>query len=458
VRRAGEWRLAGPAAVLLALGLAGACGGKLPPVPAPASSHYPEFVFPAAPPVLARHAEAVGRLDRGWQFLQADDVKGAQREFAAALELSAAFYPADAGLGYVGLAQKDYRVALTHFERALRRSPAYAPALVGRGDALLGLSRVAEAEQAFAAALAADPALAIARQRVEVLRLRTLQADLASARRAADAGRYDEARQVYTRAIAASPDSAFLYRELGALERTQGRAPAALAAFRKAVSLDPADARSLVQIGELLEAGGDDAGALQAYTQAAALEPADALTTRIERVKERAALARLPAEFNLIPHSPGITREDLAALIGVRFARVLDEARGREAVLITDARASWAAPWILAVVRAGVMEAYPNHTFQPRVPVRRVDLARVLARLLNLAGASRPALAGQWSQTRPAIADMPVTNLNYPAAVLVVAAGVLPLFEDGTFKPGQPVSGQDATAALDRVQALLGVR
>ena len=34
-------------------------------------------------------------------------------------------------------------------------------------------------------------------------------------------------------------------------------------------------------------------------------------------------------------------------------------------------RGNWAAPWIMAVARAGLMEVYPNHTFQPNAIVRR---------------------------------------------------------------------------------------
>jgi len=35
------------------------------------------------------------RQQRGWQFLQAGDVRGARREFNAALKVNPAFYPAD---------------------------------------------------------------------------------------------------------------------------------------------------------------------------------------------------------------------------------------------------------------------------------------------------------------------------------------------------------------------------
>jgi tetratricopeptide (TPR) repeat protein len=440
---------------------AAACAGRLPPVPDVPSPRYPDFVFPGVPPALAGDATATSRHERGWRFLQAGDLRNADREFSAAVKRNTGFFPADAGLGYVSLAQRDYKSALTRFDLALRRSATYAPALVGRGDALLALSRTAEALRDYQAALAADPSLTIAAQRVQVLQLRALQADLTEARRAADAGRLDEARRAYQRAIAASPESAFLYRDLGSVERRRGDNTAALNAFRRAVAIDPADTRSLVQAGEILEAQGDFDGAVQAYAQAAAIEPGEAIAGQLDRARQRAALAKMPAEFADIAGAPRLTRGDLAALIGVHFPKLLDVQQARPTPVITDARGHWASPWILSVTRAGLMEVNANHTFQPRSLVRRLDLARVMSRLLDLAAASRPGLAARWQASagapaRPPIVDVPPSHLNYAAVAHVVAAGVMPLFDDGTFRPAQVVTGQEALQVMDRVQTLLG--
>ena len=96
------------------------------------------------------------------------------------------------------------------------------PALVGRGQALLALNRDAAALEAFEAVLAVDPSLAAVRRRIDVLRFRSLQGVVEAARAAAAAGQVAEARNEYERALRVSPDSAFLYRELGLVEREQG--------------------------------------------------------------------------------------------------------------------------------------------------------------------------------------------------------------------------------------------
>src|SRR5262249_6348321 len=163
--------------------------------------------------------------------------------------------------------------------------------LLGRGESLLALGREADALGAFEAALAADPSQTELTRRVEVLKFRGVEQGLARARDAARAGRLDEATQAYSAAIAGSPDSAFLYRELAAVERQKGNADAALADFRKAASLDPTDARSLVQIGEILEGGGDFGGAEKIYGDALAIEPNAEVEKRLEAVRARIALA-----------------------------------------------------------------------------------------------------------------------------------------------------------------------
>src|SRR5262249_23166349 len=159
-------------------------------------------------------------------------------------------------------ARTDLKAALTHFDRALERQPGYVSALVGRGRSLQGLDRDDEAIAAYEAALALDPSLTDLTRQIDVMRFQGAEREIAGARQAPRANRIDDARRAYTRAIAGSPDSAFLYRELAGLERQAGDADAALEHFRKAVELDAFDAVSLGQIGEILEAKGDLEGAL----------------------------------------------------------------------------------------------------------------------------------------------------------------------------------------------------
>ena len=438
-------------AVVLLLATAAACARRTPPPVVPTAARYPEFMAPAVPLALQR-APGVEHIDLGWRYLQNDDLRNATREFAAALKRNPGLYPAQAGEGYVALAQRDHERALTAFDAALRGSSAYVPALVGRGQALLALKREDQALAAFEAALAADPALTDVPRRIAVLRFRSVQQTIEAARTAASAGRADEARLAYERALTMSPDTAFLHRELAAVERRAGSGEAALVQFRRAVELDPSDAASLVQIGDILMERGDFPGAEAAYRKAASIEPDPALTAKIAAVVEGAREARLPAEFKAIGGTQPVTRGDLAALLGVRLERVIAAAPSRQAVM-TDTRGHWAANWIAEVARAGVIEPFENHTFQPRSQVRRGDLAAAVSRVVSLLAANDPALRKRIA-ARPTIADMSTGHLSYPAVAVAVSSGVMRPLDDGRFQVNRVVTGAEALEVVERLRGL----
>lgn len=441
----------------MALLTAGACAPKRPAAlpAAPGAPKYPEFVFPAAPARLASPTLAA-RHQLGWQWLQAGDLRAAERNFTATLKEVPGFYPSEAGLGYVALARNDNKEAASHFNRALAADAAYAPALAGRGEALLTLGERQQALASFEAAVAADPQLSALRSRIEVLRFRGLQNDVDAARKAAEAGRLAEAHTLYERTIAASPDSPFLYRELAIVERREGNLAAALRLAQKAAELNPAEPRNFVTIAEIYEAQGDYAKAAEAYGAAATIEPSESIDARIDELRERAAFAAMPAEYKSIETSPTVTRAQLAALLGVRLDDLLKRSRRANAVVMTDTRGNWAAPWILSVSRAGLMEAYPNHTFQPNAVVRRADLAQAVTRALSLIAAENPRLAASWRTARGRFPDLPPGHLSYPAASVAVESGVMTALGDGTFQLARPITGAEALAAIRKLEELSG--
>ena len=69
-------------------------------------------------------------------------------------------------------------------------------------------------------------------------------------------------------------------------------------------------------------------------------------------------------------------------------------------------RANWAAQWILPVARAGFMEVYPNHTFQPAATVRRGDLATASAGSSRPSPRQNPKLGAAWRTARRKFPDL----------------------------------------------------
>lgn len=440
---------------VLALGLAAAaCAPKAVPAPAPGAPKFPEYVFPVATP--APSPAVLERHERAWQVLQAGDVRAAERDFNVLLKASPEFYPAEVGLGYAALARKDHKTALAHFDRALAIQNTYAPAHAGRGQTLLALKRGEEALASFDAALAADPNLPGIRSVADVLRFQGLQGNVNAARQAAEAGRLAEAREAYQKAIAATPDSPFLYRELAVVERREGMLDPALAHVQKALELDPNDARNHVVLADVLEGQGEFARAADAIAAALSLEPNEALTRRAEALRERAALEAMPAEYREIENATTISRAQLAALIGVQLEDFVQAAPVTATAVMSDVRGNWAQPWILSVTRAGIMEPFLNHTFQPNATVSRGDLAFVVSRVLNLIAARRPQLAAAWRDARPKFSDVPAGHLRYPAVSVAVAAGVMSASPEGSFQLGRSVTGAEAVSVIRKLHELAG--
>jgi tetratricopeptide (TPR) repeat protein len=439
------------AVAVIALLLA-SCAARVVPPPALAlPPRHPDFLYPTVPdgtsPLQAT------RIERAWQYLQADNFGSAERELQAAVKQQPDFHPAEAVFGYIELARRDAKDAVMRFDRALQHEPTYVPALVGRGRALLELGRDNDALANFEDALKADPSLTDLQGRIEVLRFKGLQDSLARAKAASDAGRLDEARAAYGQAIAASPESPFLYRDLALVEQKANEPAMALENYRKALALDPTDARSQAQIGVILEGQGDTAGALDAYEKARAIDPSEVAPERLERLREAAALAKMPEEYRAIPTNAAVTRGEVASLLAVRLGPLLEQTRPRQ-VVVTDGRGHWAQQWIHPVVRAGIMDTQPNYTFQPNSRVRRGDLAQTVSRVLNVIAANKPEVAKAWEGPRLKIADVPQGHLSYPAVSQVVAAGVMPLTDTGAFQLLRPVSGAEAVEIVGRLEAL----
>ena len=444
------------AAAACLLILAAACAPKtIPAPPAVSTPKYPDYIFPAPPAGIGTPA-AIERHQAGWGWLQAGDLRSAERNFNAALKQSPPFYPAEAGLGYVALAQKKHKESLVHFDRAVVMNPRYAPALGGRAEALLALGEDEEAVQSIEAALQADPSLTGLRTRIQVLRFRGQQQEIARARQLAEANKFDEARAAYVAAIEASPQSPFLHRELAEVERRAGDLDSALDHARKAAELEPDEPRAHVMLGDIYEARGEFARAADEFSSAVALQPDDTLSARIEDLRARAVFAAMPPEYRAIGDSPSLTRGQLAALLAVKLEPLLSGARNASAVVITDMRAHWAAPYILTVARSAVMDPFPNHTFQPDQIVLRADLARAVSRTLNLIAKRQPELAAAWRNPRRTFPDVPTGHLSYPAAALAVEAGVMTTAADGSFQLTRPVTGTEAVAAIDKLAELGG--
>ena len=424
-----------------------------PVVAAAPATTYPMPDIPAGlatvPGVRTQHAEA-------WRQFQNGDVRGASRVFADLLKQSPGFYPAEAGLGFVELAARHYKNASARFATATAANDRYLPAWIGQADALLGLNRDAEAIAAMEKVLALDPRREAVRTRLDLVRFRLTQSLLENGRRARSAGRFDEAEQQFQQALRQSPDSTMILHDLTLTEVASKRFEDAETHARRATEIEPRDAEWQAMLATVLEARGKLREASAAYGRAVALDPRPEWRTKAADLREKAELAALPASFAQLPSASSVTRAEVAAFIGIRLDAVIEAAPRRVPDIATDVRTHWAAPWILPVTRAGVMSIYANHTFQPAAAVRRGDLAAMVAALLRIVGAGRPADLARWQAAKPRFSDLSAAHVSYPAVALAVGAGAMSADSSGRFDPSRLATGADLATAVRRVAQLSG--
>ena len=118
--------------------------------------------------------------------------------------------------------------------------------------------------------------------------------------------------------------------------------------------------------GDIQKRAAISSAAIEAWRRAQELEPSRRDSRRASTTRERRAGAcRDAGSVSIDSGRAAVTRAELAALVGVRLETWIPQVPPTSAGLITDTREHWAQRWILAVTRAGLMEVYPNHTFQP---------------------------------------------------------------------------------------------
>jgi tetratricopeptide (TPR) repeat protein len=436
----------------IALCAASACGPKTRPDVTPPTA----WRVPDVPAELAAHPERA-RYDEAWARVRRGDTGGGERVFEDIDRSAPQFYPAAASLGEIRLHRQQYAAAAAMFDRALAVNPAYIAALGGAADARLGAGDDAGALKALTALVAADPARSDAAGRLEVVRLRVANAELALAERARADGKLAEAGLHLQRAMEATPENGAVLRASALLEMAMGREDVAEERARRAVAIDPQDPGGYTILGDALAAEGRLTDAVAAYDRALALDPRPAWRERRNALSASAESMSLPPQYRAITQAAAVTRADVAAMLGVRLAGALSHAPDRSSTVVTDVRGHWAARWILPLVRAGWIESLPNHTFQPAGVVRRADLAAIVAAALIDVAAQRPRDLARWRSARPVFADVTRDHAAYNVAAVAVASGVM-IAEDDRFSPARVVSGAELAATISRLDQLQSSR
>jgi tetratricopeptide (TPR) repeat protein len=319
------------------------------------------------------------------------------------------------------------------------------PALLGAGSAAVRRTDTEAALGYYKQAAAARPGDPVAERRLGQVKLQVTERRVAAARSAMTAGNREQAIGEYREALDAAPELSVLRVEVANILAEGGD----LEGASRLLAADPgSDRQVLLRKGEIDTQRKDYGAALEAYRRVLSRDTKDADALRgALAARQGLELQQMPDEYRRIFAAPRITRADLAALVAVKVT-ALGRAEKADPPVAVDISGSWARDHILRILSLDIMEVYPNHTFQPGAMVRRGDLARAVARVLDLV---------KWpSSGAPALKDMSANNLFHDAAARVVSAGLMDTTADGAFEPWRPISGGDAAAVIEGLVRLVG--
>jgi tetratricopeptide (TPR) repeat protein len=392
-------------------------------------------------------------FDRGWKSLQTDrldvaasDIESLASRYERSAEVATAAAFLDMRLGKPSDAERKFQTALRLEPDLGAAQSGYFLVALQSGNEERAFERLLRLEESF-------PQHDLVDRHAATLRVNVAESRLVSARAKMRERKYGEAAAEYLRALEVAPQAGALYLEAAEAELEAGYPDRAVVHALRATELEPTNPDAHRVLGEACYRNEDLAGAARALASASALRPDDvALRSRLEAVERSLRETTLPAEYEEIREAGRLTREQLAALLYVDLRDAFDASTTRSQVIATDVAERWASQYILRTVGAGVLDVYPNHTFQPTAFVNRLDLATALSRALeNLAPEAYDAARG--SSGGQEFADLARQNPGYDAAALSVSLGLLAPGDGGAFEPWRIVTGPEAASAVAALRA-----
>jgi Tfp pilus assembly protein PilF len=359
------------------------------------------------------------------------------------------------GLGFIHFQAQDLAAAESSFKEALKLSPGLIPAYLGLAqiDQAKGLEDQVYSD--YREVLKWDPDHSWVKPRFEALREKKTEELLAEAKRAFADGDVEAGKKSFNMALFYSPESVEAHLSLARTYKGEKNIPGAVVHYKAAIAGDPKNKAVLREYAGALYESEQFGRSLNAYEQLVELDPQDKdARGRVEDLKNRLGVYELPSLYNDIPKSEAVTREDLAALIAVKFKEVLNDPDAKPPILV-DISTSWAARPILKVTALNILESYENHTFLPRKTVNRAELAETLVRLINILKNRGFKFSPQMAAEMVRISDVPPENYYYAPITQIVAYQIMDLTPKRTFQPDAVVRGEEAVRILDIILALI---
>jgi len=392
------------------------------------------------------------QVEEAWAQLRNGNINKAQRILK---ELGARIPFYYAGIGYSLYLQGEYQSAQEYFRASLQYFPSILLGHLGLAQLYQEAGQDELAFDEFREILKTDPLHPWVKPRFEALRAGLTQKLEQEARTFFYKGNREDAKKSYLKALYYSPNSFESHATLARIFREEQSFQNALVHLKAACSQEPKNIEIKKMYADTLFLTEKYKESLVIYEEVQSAEPENKeIKGRIEIIKNRLGIFELPSQYDAIPTTDVVSKEDVAALIGVEFKNNLAGTVQKPPIII-DIATSWASRYILQVTASGIMDVYPNHTFQPARIINRAEMAEILIRLVDYLTLFGYSFIQHIPEERIQISDVSFDNYYYRPILKIVSYDIMGLTSERIFNPDRPVSGFEALRYLDIIQALI---
>ena len=403
-------------------------------------------------PLQGTNITATPEYKKAYQeFLRGDQQKARQGLFEIT-RTSPDYFPAYLALAYSYLSENNTEYAESYTRKALEVQPDYA----------LGhfvLSNLLESRQEYADAMTElieveriDPQFPNLGQAKNVLKLKATEQYLDTGRKLADTDP-EKALRYLKAAHDMAPEVAQIPMDIAQILIKQNNCGEAVKYLAIAAEKSPDDLEVKTQLAECLFVLGEYREVRNIYEQLLLQAPGHPeYQSRLEEVKRKLFLDSLPAEYQSIPNTSEITRAQMAAYLVIQLD-ILNRFRSDSQQIVVDIINTWAQSYIQKVVSLGIMDVYPNRTFQPNQPTSKLELAKAASRILEIVEVSGQ---GKFpADPQLVVPDIPPGHLYYGLVAKPLSARVISLDADGRFHSSRRISGAELISAVNHLKALM---
>lgn len=415
----------------------------------------PNFYIDSLPVSLVSEFTLEERIviEDAWKNLKEGKVDKAKKVIMKLDQTNPLYY---SGLGYIYYLLNDTALAEDYFKAAVNEHPELTLARIGLGQIYQETGRDELAFSEYREVLKRESEHSWAKTKYENIRKRKTEEALYDGKTLSAGGEIEASKSAYLKALYYTPGNLQAHLELADIYLELNESQNAIVHLKAAYANDTQNPDILSAYAEALFLTENNKKSLEIYERLSGLTPDNTLVKeRIEILKNRLGIFELPSQYDSIALSESATKEELSALIGIKFKDSLDDSDKKPPIII-DISTSWASKYILKMASLEILNVYPNHTFQPQKIVTRAEMAEILNQLILQLKKKGHQFIQQIPSQQIQITDISQDNFYYRSIVAIISYDIMSLSLGRKFNPDQSISGSDAIRLLDIILALIG--